>query len=220
MVMPRPLDKPPSGQTFDWRVFKDWFFRLWKYVTGGVFGTGTGADSGYGSTIALASALLGSDGSSSNNAQGGQYLGPAIVMCAYSTSTQSFPTSGAYSTITTWTVQIDTASALATSTGIYTVPLGGIYQVSYNILWNNVTYLSQGYAEISITHNGTQVFNDLQQVGTATASLYIDITGSYLVKCNAGDTIALQGAQDSGAANTLYANPGSLYNQFMIHKVG
>jgi hypothetical protein len=117
-------------------------------------------------------------------------------------------------------VQIDTVSALATSTGIYTVPVGGIYLVSYNILWNNVTYLSQGYAEVSIVKNGTQVYNDLQQVGTATASLYIDITGSYLIQCKAGDTIALQGAQDSGAANTLYANAGGLYNQFQVVKVG
>lgn len=32
--MPKPLDKPPSGPTWDWRVFKDWFFRLWQNVKG------------------------------------------------------------------------------------------------------------------------------------------------------------------------------------------
>lgn len=32
------LQPPPTGVTFDWRVFKDWFFRLWKSVTGLTYG--------------------------------------------------------------------------------------------------------------------------------------------------------------------------------------
>lgn len=36
------LNKPPSGQTFDWGTFKDWFFKVWKALQN--FDVTTGAN--------------------------------------------------------------------------------------------------------------------------------------------------------------------------------
>lgn len=53
------LGPPPSGPTFDWRVFRDWLYQLWKSVTNLTFG---GDASSYSS--ALASTSASGDGSS------------------------------------------------------------------------------------------------------------------------------------------------------------
>lgn len=34
------LDVPPSGPNFDWRVFRDWLFKLWREIKGLTFGGG------------------------------------------------------------------------------------------------------------------------------------------------------------------------------------
>lgn len=56
------LDPPPTGQTFNFRVFKDWFYKIWKRIISiGPFGvTGTNpSDGGYSAAIAMSSGLLG-----------------------------------------------------------------------------------------------------------------------------------------------------------------
>lgn len=35
------LTPPPTGPTLDWRVFRDWLYKLWKSVTGATFGADT-----------------------------------------------------------------------------------------------------------------------------------------------------------------------------------
>jgi hypothetical protein len=239
------LDKPPSGPTEDWRTLRHWLFKLWTIVRnfdltaaasgntqidGNLTVTG-GINVPAGSNITgmplslLAAAAGEQDGTaSSNGTQGGQFLGPVIAMSAVNTSAQSFTNTGALATVTGWSTVFDTASAFVPSTGIYTIPVSGLYQVSGSVLMNTITYPAAGYVQLIVVFNATptHIYNHLNQPFgvAATSSCYLDCQVNILRRFNAGDTIFMQLGHIANAANTMYSDPNQEYNHFEILKVG
>jgi hypothetical protein len=69
------LTPPPTGPTLDWRVFRDWLYKLWKSVTGLTFGSDS---SSYSAVIMGSSAAgdgAGQVGSVTGATGGGSYFG-------------------------------------------------------------------------------------------------------------------------------------------------
>lgn len=146
--------------------------------------------------------------------------GAPIILIATNAGGQSIPNAAA-TTVTGWTTGLDTASAFVPSTGIYTIPISGVYHISASILMNTVVYPAQGATSLAVIQNSTTIYTYLTEYGSAqTASSFLQSSDSGLVQCKAGDTIKIQITQVSGAANTTYngASAGS-YNNLNIIRV-
>lgn len=227
--MAKPLDPPPTDNapadaksvpetkraymTLDtWTRLRAWFNTLRQTVRGIV---NTGAQSSGTSIDGLPLsgwAREGSDGLST--------LGPVVAMNAGNASTQSFA-NNTPTTVTNWTKIFDTANAFNATTGVYTVPVGGLYSITANLLFNSVLYPADGYLSGVIYKNGTAASDYLNQVGAATtAPIYLQVKMDLLVQCIAGDTLYIQAVQSSSGTNTLYADSTLIYNRFSVLKVG
>jgi hypothetical protein len=220
-----PLTPPPTGTTLDWRIFRDWLYRLWRWVTITLPGNLTTVEQGltfgndaftYSSAVFSASAT--GDGTMGAGGTGASLVGLNVVLAAGNTSGFSVPFN-VDTTITGWTSSVDTATAFNGTT--YTIPVGGLYFIDLSLLYNTITYVAGGYGACRIARNGTQVSAGLNQVGIAdTSSEYKNVHCQVLLICKAGDTITTLGNQNNNgaSANTLYN--GGLYNNFTIIKVG
>jgi len=115
-------------------------------------------------------------------------------------------------TINLDTVSLDTHGAFNTSTYTYTVPVGGLYQVS-----GQITYAANttGYRLARIVKNGSVITETLSAASNADKTSAVTST---LVRCNAGDTFTLQGEQGSGGS--LDTNGGSNHVYMHIHRIG
>lgn len=229
------LDKPPDRESLDWRTLRTWLFKLWTVVRNfdlsaaapgntQIDGNLTVTGNLTGMPLSLLAAAAGEqDGSSSSNGtQGGQYLGPVIAMSAVNTSSQTIASTTLVN-ITGWTTVTDTAHSFVASTGVYTVPVGGLYLVMGNVLMNTITYPADGYVQMTVNANATQIFNNLNMpCGVAfTSSVYLQGNVYIIRTFAAGDTITLQLAQSSsGPANTMYPDPTQVFNHFEVLKVG
>lgn len=129
---------------------------------------------------------------------------------------QSF-TSGTAATVTTWTKIFDRLNAnFAASTGIFTAPVTGIYHVVTQIDFASNTGAVGTLCQINIIANGVAVANGnyFRQTATATqmaCSVFADVS------LTAGQTIIIQGFQNTGGAVTL--NGLGTANFLSIHRV-
>lgn len=80
------------------------------------------------------------------------------------------------------TQQFDTHNAYSTSTGLYTVPVSGIYRVSASLSSNSQIFIQ--------LYKGSNLDTILDQVNTASSGLFAG--GSTLIQCNAGDTLSIR----------------------------
>jgi hypothetical protein len=233
------LDKPPSGPTEDWRTLRHWLFKLWTIVRnfdltaaapgntqidGNLTVTG-GINVPAGSNITGMPLSLLAAAAGEQDGNGSQLLGPVISMSAVNTSALTFVNTGALATIPGWTTVVDTAKAFVPSTGVYTIPVSGLYLVMGSILMNLSQYPGAGYVQLIAVINSTptHIFNHLNQpFGAATTSAcFIQTQVSILRPFVAGDTVFLQlGHTANNNPNPMYSDPNQEYNHFEILKVG
>jgi hypothetical protein len=115
--------------------------------------------------------------------------------------------------ITNWTKNFDSHNAFNATTGIFTAPVSGTYNLATSMAFNaNGT----GYREVAVTKNGTSVMILSDIVGSAANGLVQG--GSSLFKLNAGDTLNITMAQTSGGALTIAA--ASNYCNLSISRIG
>lgn len=202
------LNPPPSGTTFDWRVFKDWFFKLWKEFSNLTFGGGA---------FTYSAAVLATGGTETGNLS---LVGPYIGMQAGNTSGQTIA-NNTLTTLTGWTTAFDTTSMFAASTGIYTVPVTGYYQVCGGMGYNSATWAAATACLLIIFQNSSPMFESVRTLDGAVTTTIFPPTVSGLLFCKAGDTISLQVLQAQGGNLTLYTGTRDLNtNYFTIAKVG
>ena len=208
------LDPPPNMPTLVWPKLKDWLYKLWTLVKGLTANLTFGGDAGTYSAAIQSTAGQSDVGSITQSFN--QY---PIVMAANKQSGQSLP-GGAATVVTGWTTEVDTASAFSASTGVYTIPVGGVYLIQSGLLLNGASWNNTiGYG-VRILKNGTFTAGAFRQVtATATIDNYANITAVF--NCVAGDTISTAIANGTGGAILLYNNAvdDKAYNRFYIVRV-
>lgn len=93
------------------------------------------------------------------------------------------------------TKTIDTHGAYNASTGVYTVPVSGVYDVSL------VMYNTSAQCALYVKKNGSAIDGSIQNALITSASTSNYGAGSRLVSCNAGDTLSVASNQSVTAAN-------------------
>lgn len=136
-----------------------------------------------------------------------------VAMSAQNTSGQS-TNNNTFTTFTGWTTLNDSHGAFNASTGIYTIPVSGIYSVCGTIAFNGNATSNRG---ITILKNGsTALYTTIIQTGAAGTNNSVPFAST--VKLLAGDTLALQIYQLSGGP--LSATTAGNYNQLSIVRLG
>jgi hypothetical protein len=127
-----------------------------------------------------------------------------VVSARYYQSTTSMNTA-TYTTIVATTKAHDTHNAYNTSTGEYTVPVAGIYEVAAHAVWSNGgAWNANEEALLALHKNGSLV----QRMGGVTMQAahasYVQVTGYPVqVSCRAGDILTVRGYQNTGGTLAL-----------------
>lgn len=90
---------------------------------------------------------------------------------------------------------------------VFTAPIAGVYRVAASVYFTGGGGWAAGeYATLRVFKNGSAYGNLLEVVQQAAHTSAVGTTGSTDVSCAAGDTIAIQILQNSGAALALEAD--------------
>lgn len=118
------------------------------------------------------------------------------------TNAQSF-TSGTSATVTTWTKVFDRVNAnFNASTGVFTAPATGFYYISAALAFSANTGAVGTRGQINLLVNGVTVASAPYTRQTTTSTEMTPQIG-VLVNATAGQTIVIQGQQNTGGAVTL-----------------
>lgn len=150
--------------------------------------------------------------------------GPAVVQATesvnarYNTSSTSIANTGENAVLFT-VKDYDTHNAFNTSTGIYTAPVAGKYQISSSVIFGSATYTSLNAAYLIIYKNGTNYsVGGFTSVDAAVTRL-VGIGIVDQVNLNAGDTIQIR-ASNSRTAGATSLDGNARNNYFSIARVG
>ena len=133
------------------------------------------------------------------------------MMLAEQTVAQSVP-NNTFTKITFTTLLYDNFGGYSTGLSTYTVQLAGIYRVSGQIQW---TANATPARFIRVLHNGTST-GLLSVSDNCSADITTSSALTTLVSCSIGDTLVIQGDQNSGVAlNTQAGAAGGInYNSW------
>lgn len=133
-----------------------------------------------------------------------------VVAAKYTTSATTSFGNGTYSSAFPYaTLVFDTHGAMNASTGVYTVPVPGIYRVSAGFV--TAAYGSGAVGrlvQIGLFKNGSVVSVVAPNSSQTTSSTPKNACGSTTVSCNAGDTLDIRGYSDDSPV-TLAASPNN-----------
>ncbi|HEX8894483.1 MAG TPA: hypothetical protein VF783_14225 [Terriglobales bacterium] len=134
------------------------------------------------------------------------------------TSAQSL-TSGTAATITGWTKTYDRVNAnFNASTGVFTAPATGYYQVSGMLTFASALQAVNTAYQMSVVVNGaTTVAQASFRTQAAATFAPTVVLPTVVVSLTAGQTITVQGFQNSGSAQTL--NNGAALNVLSINRL-
>ena len=149
--------------------------------------------------------------------------GPAVIAATESvyaryTSSSGTSLTGNTATLIAYPTKVsDTHSAYNTSTGIYTVPVSGEYEVSGMVALSAISQSSNtDGAEIQLYQNGSEYASIALCRIQASNTIAPVTSGTVLVHCNAGDQLQIYGL--TTATNTLDTSP--FRNYFQIKRIG
>jgi hypothetical protein len=128
--------------------------------------------------------------------------GESVNVRASNSSGQSVPNATA-TVLTGWTTAFDSHNALAASTGIWTCPSAGAYEIYALTSFSNASWSSGNDYELYLYKNGSNYSNLGLWQPSATATVAASAGGADMLKLLAGDTISFAIFQNSGAAKTL-----------------
>jgi hypothetical protein len=146
--------------------------------------------------------------------------GPAVIQATDSVNANYFTTStgamavGTSSTVVFGSRSFDSHNAYNSTTGIYTVPISGKYQVNTTITSTSTSQIQS--LLVDITKNGS-VWNRVTPSRLAAVSSTISVMNSAIVSVNAGDTIEIRCGVTSGTGNF---SGQAFENNFTIARVG
>jgi hypothetical protein len=118
-------------------------------------------------------------------------------------------------TLTGWSASRNVGSNFVPSTGVYTVPFSGLYDIRAAIAFINAGVAADTQCLLAPYLNGVQVLQNGVTYQTATAVI-MQTSGSWLIYATAGQLLTIRAFQNSGGAVTL--NTASLSNWLMIQQ--
>jgi hypothetical protein len=144
-----------------------------------------------------------------------------IAASAINTAGTSIPNTATPTVVTYDSTKIfDTHGALNTTTGIFTVPETGYYQVNAVFLFSSLAWTVNNYAMCAVYKNGVAQNNGRYNEVPVTATRFIDCSVNQVVYATKGDTIDLRIQQNrTGGASTLNTAAPTSWNQMSIVKV-
>ena len=144
--------------------------------------------------------------------------GPATIAATESVSARYFSSttglSGSLANITYATKDWDTHNAY--SSGTYTIPTSGKYQVNCGILMTATTTAANNLIQLQINKNGSAYSGPNDNYFTSSTSKPMMLELSDIVNCVAGDTITIQ-ASNGGSTPSISASNSA--NYFSIVRV-
>ena len=126
-------------------------------------------------------------------------------------------------------VDIDNRSAYNNSTGIYTVPVAGIYEFGWAAIGSgeHTVYrysLARGGNRDTIIPGGdvgrVELRIDVNETGASGAEYGTNGEFCYYLECAVGDQISVQGSRDDGASSSIYGSSNYRYTYFRGKLVG
>ena len=150
-----------------------------------------------------------------------QNISSGATIVAFSAGNEAGQTvSAALTTITNWlTPFVDTASGFNTTTGVYTIPQNGTYEIFGKFMMSSGAITAPNELILEINRNGARAGVGWKGID-ASVTNYQQVNTTALISCSVADTISLRMQLGAGQAG-LYsgANDGRYYTQFQIHKV-
>lgn len=146
--------------------------------------------------------------------------GPSAISAIELIAASAGKTSGSqtsnnsWQTISSWTETIDTHGAFDASTGVFTAPASGTYQVNASV---SFAANSTGARGLKIQKNSGDT--NIGAFGATVATYVITRNASGILKLNAGDTVSIAAFQDSGG-NLAYGTAGDVGPYISISRIG
>lgn len=120
---------------------------------------------------------------------------------AGTTNAQSIP-NNAFTAITTYTTTQNQGANFVASTGVYTAPVAGDYDVRAGLRFTSAAGVVGTQIIIAVFVNGVEVYQS-GSVSQSTSTDSIGASGAWIVTCAANDLITIRAFQNSGLAMTL-----------------
>jgi hypothetical protein len=150
----------------------------------------------------------------------GRILQPNLP-CFFAERTSSYSSDTSYTEVVYNVAHINIGTAYDTSNGRYTVPVTGIYQVSWNDIGDvqDTVYRSRLYINGSATSIGGVTKNFERRTEQSGGQHPSSSTQTYLIELTAGQYISIFEKRDSGS-NTIYADANAVFTYFCGHLLG
>ena len=140
---------------------------------------------------------------------GNQTIGmDEAVACSYTTDAAQSMANLAETTILFEDKVFDTHGAYNTATGVYTVPVAGLYSFSMIGTYgaSNTWAIGESAAGIITINGTTKAYNDLVMIASSASSVTVTFTVIFSATLAQGALIIFKGYQSSGGALTLLAS--------------
>jgi hypothetical protein len=173
-----------------------------------------------GDTISIASNQAATATASGNTLQIKRLSGPSVIAASESVNANYYTTSagsmavGTPAVVVFGTRSFDSHNAYNSTTGIYTVPVSGKYQVNTTITSTSTSQIQS--LVLDIMKNGT-TWNRFSPSRLTAVTSALSAINSAIVAVNAGDTIEIRCSVTSGTGNF---DGNAFGNNFTIARVG
>jgi C1q domain len=145
----------------------------------------------------------------SSNCQMSNDTDTRVVQATYGLAGEVYLLNGSSTTIIYDTKVNDTHAAFNTSTGIYTIPVSGVYRISAGTQFININ--NTGVRQVTVVANSNGYLLAFAGTSTEGSGQAPFLTGSIELPLSAGQQVYIQGYQSSGVTDGVGNNATSTY---------